>query len=68
MVVSVRVNITNCNQIFQMFIMPLVQNSVEMEVKIKGKSTTARPLTETSPKYQIIIEGVQQLGLLIEKE
>lgn len=42
-VVSGRVDIANYSQVFQTFIMPLAQNSVEIEIKIKGKSTTARP-------------------------
>ena len=67
-VVSGRVDIANYSQVFQTFIMPLAQNSVEIEIKIKGKSTTARPLTETSPEYRIIIEGAQQLGLSVEEE
>ncbi len=67
-VVSGRVDIANYSQVFQTFIMPLAQNNVEIEIRIKGKSTVARPLTETSPEYRIIIEGAQQLGLSVDEE
>ena len=51
LVVSGKVDIANYSQVFQTFIMPLAQNNVEIEIRIKGKSTTARPLTENSPEY-----------------
>jgi hypothetical protein len=48
--------------------MPLAQQEVEIEIRIKGKSTTAKPLTETSPEYKVVIEGARQLGLRVEEE
>ncbi|WP_375446101.1 DUF499 domain-containing protein [uncultured Fibrella sp.] len=62
-----KVDIAQYSQVFTTFIMPLAQNSVEIEIRIKGKSTTAKPLTETSPEYKIIIEGASQLGLSVEE-
>lgn len=63
-----KVDIANYSQVFQTFIMPLAQNGVEIEIRIKGKSTAAKPLTETSPEYKIIVEGAQQLGLSVDEE
>ncbi|PRY22294.1 hypothetical protein CLV58_1467 [Spirosoma oryzae] len=63
-----KVDIANYSQVFQTFIMPLAQQEVEIEIRIKGKSTTAKPLTETSPEYKVVIEGARQLGLRVEEE
>lgn len=63
-----KVDIANYSQVFQTFIMPLAQNGVEIEIRIKGKSTAAKPLTETSAEYKVVVEGARQLGLHIEEE
>ncbi len=63
-----KVDIANYSQVFQTFIMPLAQNGVEIEIRIKGKSTSAKPLTETSAEYKVIIEGARQLGLQVDEE
>lgn len=63
-----KVDIANYSQVFQTFIMPLAQNGVEIEIRIKGKSTAAKPLTETSAEYKVIVEGARQLGLNVEEE
>ena len=62
------VDIANYSQVFQTFIMPLAQNGVEIEIRIKGKSTPAKPLTETSAEYKVIVEGARQLGLQLDEE
>jgi hypothetical protein len=48
--------------------MPLAQNNIEIEIRIKGKSTTAKPITETSQEYKIVKESAKQLGLNFEEE
>jgi len=63
-----KVDIVNYNQVFTTFIMPLAQNGVEIEIRIKGKSTASKPLTETSQEYKVVVEGARQLGLQIDEE
>jgi hypothetical protein len=48
--------------------MPLAQNNIEIEIKIKGKSTTAKPLSESSQEYKIVKESAKQLGLNFEED
>ena len=48
--------------------MPLKQNNIEIEIRIKGKSTSANPLTETSQEYKVVKESAKQLGLNFEEE
>lgn len=62
-----RVDIAHYSQVFTTFIMPLNQNGVEIEIRIKGKSTAAKPLTETSPEYKLVVEGARQLGLTVDE-
>lgn len=66
--VSGKVDLANYNQIFTSFIMPLSSNQVEIEIRIRGRSTEATPLTETSPQYKITKESARQLGLKWEGE
>lgn len=66
--VSGKVPIEQYTQLFASFIRPLVNNQVEITISIKGRSTTAVPLTENSPEYKIIKESAQQLGLKLEEE
>ena len=66
--ISGKVPMEQYTQLFQSFIMPLAQNNIEIEIKIKGKSTNAKPLTETSAEYKIIKESAKQLGLNFEEE
>jgi hypothetical protein len=66
--VSGKVGLDNYNQIFTSFILPLSNNNIEIEVKIKGKSTEAKPLSENSQEYKIIKESANQLGLEMEEE
>jgi len=68
LIVHGKVDIANYSQVFQTFIMPLAQNGVEIEIRIKGKSTSAKPLIETSAEYKVIVEGARQLGLQVEEE
>ncbi|MFO0385171.1 MAG: DUF499 domain-containing protein [Flavobacteriales bacterium] len=65
--VSGKVSIENYSQIFQSFILPLKMNNVEIEIKITGKTTSAKPLTENSPEYKIVKESAKQLGLGFEE-
>jgi hypothetical protein len=55
-------------QIFTSFVMPLAHNNIEIEIKIKGKSTNAKPLTEGSQEYKIVKESAKQLGLQFDEE
>lgn len=66
--ISGKVPFENYNQIFTSFIMPLKDNQVEIEIKIKGKSTKAKQITENSQEYKIIKESAKQLGLDLEEE
>lgn len=66
--VSGKVPMEQYTQLFQSFIMPLAQNNIEIEIRIKGKSTTAKPLSESSQEYKIVKESAKQLGLNFEEE
>ena len=46
----------------------LYMNKIEIEVKIKGSSTQANPITENSQQYKITKESAKQLGLDFEEE
>lgn len=48
--------------------MPLAQNKIEIEIRIKGKSTPSKPITEARPEYKVIKESAKQLGLNFEEE
>ena len=66
--VSGKVPVEQYTQLFQSFIMPLAQNNIEIEIRIKGKSTTAKPLTENSQEYKIVKESAKQLGLNFDED
>jgi predicted AAA+ superfamily ATPase len=66
--VSGKVPLDQYTQIFNSFIMPLAQNNIEIEIKVKGKSTNAKPITESSQEYKIVKESARQLGLNFEEE
>ncbi len=66
--ISGNVPLEQYTQIFNSFIMPLAQNNIEIEIKIKGRSTLAKPLTDTSQEYRVIKESARQLGLNFEEE
>ncbi|MFZ4400748.1 MAG: DUF499 domain-containing protein [Bacteroidales bacterium] len=66
--ISGKVPLEQYTQLFNSFIMPLAQNNIEIEIRIKGKSTYAKPLTETSQEYKIVKESAKQLGLNFEEE
>ena len=66
--ISGKVPLEQYTQVFSSFVMPLSQNSLDIEVCIKAKSTVARPLTETSPEYKVAKESAKQLGLKFEEE
>ncbi len=66
--VSGKVPLEQYTQLFNSFIMPLAQNNIEIEIRIKGKSTNAKPITESSQEYKIVKESAKQLGLNFEEE
>ena len=66
--VSGKVPMEQYTQLFNSFIMPLAQNNIEIEIRIKGKSTLAKPLSESSVEYKIVKESAKQLGLNFEED
>lgn len=66
--ISGKIDVANYSQVFTSFIVPLQANRVEIEIKIKGVSTTSSPLSETSQQYKITKESAAQLGLNFEVE
>lgn len=66
--VSGKVPLDQYTQIFNSFIMPLAQNNIEIEIRVKGKSTSAKPITESTQEYKIVKESARQLGLNFEEE
>jgi hypothetical protein len=66
--ISGKVALEHYTQLFNSFIMPLAQNNIEIEIKIKGKSTSAKPIAETSQEYKIVKESAKQLGLNFDEE
>lgn len=66
--VSGKVDLANYNQLFTSFIMPLKDNNVEIEVRIKGKSNNNSRIKESGKLYQVIKESAKQLGLRFEEE
>jgi len=66
--ISGKVDVANYNQVFSSFIHPLMKNNIDITISIKGKSTSAAPLTENSQNFKIIKESASQLGLNFEAE
>ena len=68
--ISGKVDLENYNQIFQSFIMPFAQNNnkLDIELKIKAKSTEVSKISESSTPYKISKESAKQLGLKFEEE
>lgn len=66
--ISGKVPLEQYTQLFNSFIMPLAQNNIEIEIKIKGKSTQSKPISDTSQEYKIVKESAKQLGLNFEEE
>jgi hypothetical protein len=66
--VSGKIPLEQYTQIFNSFIMPLAQNNIEIEIRIKGKSTTVKPISSSSQEYKIVKESAKQLGLNFEEE
>ena len=64
--ISGKVPLENYTQLFTSFIRPLAQNDIEIEVKIKAKSTANNPITENGQLHQVIKESAKQLGLKLE--
>lgn len=62
------VDLASYSHIFSSLIMPLQNNRVEIEIKIKGTSTKAHPITKTSDQYKITKESAYQLGLDFKAE
>jgi len=66
--VSGKADLSWYTQIFQGLILPLKDNNVEIEIKIKGSSTPSSPITETGELYTTIREMAYQWGLKFEKD
>jgi len=66
--ISGKVPVEQWTQLFQSFIVPLLQNQIEIEIKIKGKSTPNNILTQSNNQYKIVKESAKQLGLSFEEE
>ena len=56
------------NQMFSSFINLLRRNNLEIDVKIKAKSTAENPIKESSPTYKSIKESASQMGLDLKVE
>lgn len=56
------------NQMFSSFINLLRRNNLEIDVKIKAKSTADNPIKESSPTYKSIKESASQMGLNLKAE
>ena len=65
--VSGKIPLDQYTQIFSSFIVPLAQNNIEIEIRIKGKSTVGKPITDNSPEYKAVKESAKQLGLEFEE-
>ncbi len=66
--ISGKVPLEQYTNLFSGFIMPLSQNNIEIEIRIKGKSTASKPITESSQEYKVAKESAKQLGLNFEEE
>ncbi len=52
----------------QYFLVPFKDNSIEMEVKFKIKTSPNSPLTENDQKFKRMKEAAKQLGFDLEIE
>lgn len=66
--ISGKVPLELYTQLWSSFIVPLQKNNIEIEIRIKGKSTSTIPITESSQEYKIVKESAKQLGLKFEEE
>jgi len=66
--VSGKVPLEHYTQLFSSFIMPLAQNNIEIEIRIKGKTNVGKPITDNSPEYRVVKEAAKQLGLDFEED
>lgn len=66
--ISGKVPVEQWTQLFSSFIIPLNQNSLEIEVSFKAKSTSVKPLDESAQIYKVVKESARQLGLKLEEE
>ena len=66
--VSGKVPLEHYTQLFNSFIMPLAHNNIDIEIRITGTSTRAKPITESTQEYKIVKESAKQLGLNFEEE
>ena len=62
-IISGKVDVSNYHQVFTSFVQPLIKNNVEIEIRVKGKSTETNPITESSEQYKTTKESAKQLGL-----
>jgi hypothetical protein len=68
LIISGRVPLEHFTQLFPSFIATLAHNNVEIEIKIKGTSTSTKQITENSAEYKIIKESAKQMGLNLSEE
>lgn len=66
--ISGHVPLEQYTQLFTSFIVPLMQNNIEIQIRIKGKSTVAKPLSQSCQEYKSVKESARQLGLNFEEE
>jgi len=66
--VSGKLGYMHYHQFFSSFVQNLINNSIEITIKIKGFSTPSNPLTKNSPLVKSMQESAKQLGLHIEFE
>jgi hypothetical protein len=66
--ISGKVVLSNYSQIFISFISFLVNNDVSINISIKAKSTTQKPMFRNSPEMKSMEESARQLGLDFEVE
>ncbi len=64
--ISGKIDMANYHQVFTSFVYPLAKNGVEIEIRIRGRSTENFPITENSYQYRITKESAKQLGLRFE--
>ena len=67
-VISGKVPLENYSSLFTSFINPLKDNGIQIEFKISAKSTSSKPIRESSIEYKIAKESAKQLGLSFDEE
>ena len=66
--ISGTANAVAFNQLFSSFIMPLKENDVKIEFRIKAKSKADYPITKNSQQYKIVKESASQMGFDLDED